>query len=76
MVFYVSYLCFPPRLFKLRSDFILTTDRNHLELAKLYGSSNQTAADRHTTAAASLKAGILDLLWDSQKVRFFEYNFQ
>ena len=33
----------------------------------LYG-SNGTAAARRTAAAASLKAGILDLFWDSQKV--------
>ena len=37
-------------------------------MAGFYGSSNTTAADQHTTAAASLKAGILDLLWDSNKV--------
>jgi hypothetical protein len=42
-------------------------------LAKLYGSSNTTAADLHTTAAASLKAGILDLLWDSEKVRCYSF---
>ena len=36
-------------------------------MAGLYG-SNGTAAARHTAAAASLKAGILDLFWDSQKV--------
>jgi alpha,alpha-trehalase len=39
-------------------------------MAKLYGDSNTTAANvrAHTTAAESLKAGILDLLWDPQKV--------
>jgi alpha,alpha-trehalase len=47
-----------------------TTDKNHITMAKLYGDSNTTAANvrAHTTAAESLKAGILDLLWDPQKV--------
>ena len=56
-----------------------TADKNHLALANLYGSSNTTAANLHTAAAASLKAGILDLLWDSQKVCLlliiFEFNY-
>lgn len=42
-------------------------DKNHILLAGLYG-SNAAAAAPHTAAAASLKAGILDLFWDSQKV--------
>jgi len=47
--------------------------KNHLLLAELYGSSNTTAATQHTNAAASLKAGILDLCWDSQKLAFYDY---
>ena len=51
--------------------YTYTADKNHLSLAKLYASSNTTAADRHLSAAESLKAGILDLLWDSEKVCFY-----
>ncbi|KAH9480690.1 Trehalase [Psilocybe cubensis] len=47
--------------------------RNHVLLAGLYGSSNQTAASRHTAAAASLKTAILDLFWDSDKVAFYDF---
>ncbi|KIM43068.1 glycoside hydrolase family 37 protein [Hebeloma cylindrosporum] len=46
--------------------------KNHLLLASLYGSSAAAAA-RHTAAAASLKAGILDLFWDSQKLAFYDF---
>ena len=69
MVLYVSYLLLPKNdaRFELRFDFYVT-DKNHLALANLYSSSNTTAADAHTAAAASLRAGILDLLWDSEKV--------
>lgn len=52
----------------MMSTEVYSTDKNHLALADLYGSSNATAASQHRTAAASLKAAILDLLWDSQKV--------
>ena len=76
MVLYVSSISLlPPEndaRFKLRSD-LCTTDKNHISLAKLYSSSNTTAADLHTTAAASLKAGILDLLWDSEKVCCYSF---
>jgi len=47
--------------------------KNHLVMAGFYGSSNTTAADQHTTAAASLKTGILDLLWDSNKLAFYDF---
>ena len=55
---------------------------NRLALAKLYGSLNTTDADQckhqHESKAKLLKAGILDLLWDSKKVCFFfgEFNYQ
>jgi hypothetical protein len=68
MLFYVSYYSLPFEM--MQDSFEYTTDKNHLVLAELYGSSNATAVTQHTTAAASLKAGILDLLWDSQKVRY------
>ncbi|KJA17435.1 glycoside hydrolase family 37 protein [Hypholoma sublateritium FD-334 SS-4] len=47
--------------------------KNHVALAELYGSSNASAVARHNTAAASLKAGILDLCWDSQKLAFYDF---
>ncbi|PPQ63598.1 hypothetical protein CVT24_004458 [Panaeolus cyanescens] len=45
---------------------------NHVLLAGLYPNSDP-AVQRHRTAAANLKAGILDLLWDSQKVAFYDF---
>lgn len=53
---------------KMMQLWFYATDKNRLTLASLYGSSNETAAQLHTTAAASLKAGILDLLWDADRV--------
>ncbi|KDR82546.1 hypothetical protein GALMADRAFT_220535 [Galerina marginata CBS 339.88] len=47
--------------------------KNHVLLAGLYGNSNATAANQHTTAAASLREGILDLFWDSQKLAFYDF---
>ncbi|KAF8158436.1 trehalase [Crassisporium funariophilum] len=47
--------------------------KNHALLVDLYGTANATAAGRHRTAAAALKAGILDLLWDSQKLAFYDF---
>lgn len=43
-------------------------DRSHVELADLYGSSNETAANRHREAAERIRQAILDLCWDSEKV--------
>ncbi|KAM6494266.1 trehalase [Amanita muscaria] len=50
--------------------------KNRILLASLYGSSNQTAASSHTTAAAALKAGILDLFWDPTKLAFYDFNLR
>jgi len=47
--------------------------KNHILMAGFYGSANASAASRHTAAAASLKAGILDLMWDSQKMAFYDF---
>ncbi|KAF9478211.1 trehalase [Pholiota conissans] len=47
--------------------------KNHVLLANLYGTSNASAVARHNAAAASLKAGILDLFWDSQKLAFYDF---
>ncbi|KAJ3518159.1 hypothetical protein NLJ89_g25 [Agrocybe chaxingu] len=45
--------------------------RNHILLAQLYDTSNTTAVNRHISAAGALRAAILDLFWDSQKVKYF-----
>ncbi|KAG7085792.1 hypothetical protein E1B28_003333 [Marasmius oreades] len=50
--------------------------RNHLLLADLHGSSDTAAAERHRMAAASLKDGILDLFWDSNKAAFCDFNLK
>jgi alpha,alpha-trehalase len=44
-------------------------DKNRVLMAQLYGKSNASAAARHTAAAAAIKAGVLDLFWNSTKVR-------
>ncbi|RDB14875.1 Trehalase [Hypsizygus marmoreus] len=48
--------------------------KNHVLLANLYGTSNRTAANRHRAAAAALRRGIIDLLWDPTKLAFYDYN--
>jgi len=48
--------------------------KNHILLANLYGSGNQSAASRHRTAAADLRTAILDLNWDPSKLAFYDYN--
>ncbi|KAF8993496.1 glycoside hydrolase family 37 protein [Cyathus striatus] len=50
--------------------------KNHVLMASLYGSSNSSAADRHRSTAASIKEGILDLFWDSQKLAFYDFNLK
>jgi len=47
---------------------------DHVILAKLYGSSNQTAANALLATAAALKTAITDLLWDSEKLAFYDFN--
>ncbi|PFH54014.1 glycoside hydrolase family 37 protein [Amanita thiersii Skay4041] len=48
--------------------------KNHILMTSLYGPSNRTAADRHRDAAASLKDGIIDLLWDAKKLAFYDFD--
>ncbi|KAF8877143.1 Six-hairpin glycosidase-like protein [Gymnopilus junonius] len=45
--------------------------KNHVLMASFYGTANTTSASRHTAAAESLKAAILDLFWDSSKQEQF-----
>jgi len=47
--------------------------KNHVLMASFYGTSNSSAAARHNAAAESLREGILDLFWDSQKVAFYDF---
>ncbi|KAF8073583.1 trehalase [Lyophyllum atratum] len=46
--------------------------KNHILLADL--SNPGTAASTHRAAAAALRAGIIDLLWDPTKLAFYDYN--
>lgn len=43
-------------------------------LADLYGTSNATAAATHRQVAAGIRSGILDLMWDSNKLAFYDFN--
>ncbi|KAI0329049.1 glycoside hydrolase [Cubamyces sp. BRFM 1775] len=47
----------------------------HSLLADLYDTQNDnSSAATHRSTAASLRAGILDLLWDSSKLAFYDFN--
>ncbi|KIJ04656.1 alpha,alpha-trehalase, partial [Paxillus involutus ATCC 200175] len=43
-------------------------------LADLYGTSNATVAATHRQVAAGIRSGILDLMWDSNKLAFYDFN--
>ncbi|KAH7884995.1 glycoside hydrolase family 37 protein [Phlebopus sp. FC_14] len=45
-----------------------------LLLADLYGNSNATAATTHRQVATNIRAGILDLMWDANKLAFYDFN--
>ena len=47
----------------------------HGLLANLYDTQNNaSAAKTHNDAATNIRAGILDLLWDKDKLAFYDYN--
>ncbi|KAI0053998.1 glycoside hydrolase family 37 protein [Auriscalpium vulgare] len=46
----------------------------NLILADLYGASNASAAAAHSTTAATIRSGILDLFWDPAKLAFYDFN--
>ncbi|KAJ7776820.1 glycoside hydrolase family 37 protein [Mycena maculata] len=48
--------------------------KNRVLMAGFYGTSNASAAARHTAAAASIKAGVLDLFWNATKLAFYDFN--
>ena len=43
-------------------------------LSTLYGESNPTSAASHQQTANGLRAGILDLMWDANKLAFYDFN--
>lgn len=48
--------------------------KSHAIMAGFYQPTDQAAASRHTTAADALRAAILDLCWDSERLAFYDYN--
>ncbi|OCH84124.1 glycoside hydrolase family 37 protein [Obba rivulosa] len=49
----------------------------HAKLADFYNSPgfvNSTASAQHNATAANIRNGILDLLWDSSKLAFYDFN--
>lgn len=46
----------------------------HMLLSALYGESNATYAAIHQQTAGSIRAGILDLTWDANKLAFYDFN--
>ncbi|KAL4066430.1 glycoside hydrolase family 37 protein [Scleroderma yunnanense] len=46
----------------------------HMLLAALYGESDPTSAASHEQTAASIRSGILDLMWDANKLAFYDFN--
>lgn len=51
------------------------TDRNHKILVDFYTQQkNTSAANTHTKAADALKTAVLDLLWDPEKLAFYDFN--
>ncbi|KIY52470.1 glycoside hydrolase family 37 protein, partial [Fistulina hepatica ATCC 64428] len=48
--------------------------RDHVLLAGMYASSNESAAEYYLDAAEELRAGILDLFWNSSKLAFYDFN--
>lgn len=49
-------------------------DKAHLLVAELYGQSNSSAVSSHRQIAANLRAGVLDLMWDAEKLAFYDFN--
>jgi alpha,alpha-trehalase len=47
---------------------------NHIIMADLYGSSDANQASTHRAAAAALHTAVLDLLWDANKLAFYDFN--
>jgi len=59
------------------NNLTLIPDKTNLILADFYVSgrhANRTIASKYRAAAANIRAGILDLLWDSSKLAFYDFN--
>ena len=64
-------------MFSCRNNLTFILDKSNLILAKFYTSgsyANSTAASIYSKAAANIRAGILDLFWDSSKLAFYDFN--
>ncbi|KXN82841.1 Trehalase [Leucoagaricus sp. SymC.cos] len=48
--------------------------RNHIIMANLYGSSNSNQVNSHHRAAEALRTAVLDLLWDANKLAFYDFS--
>jgi alpha,alpha-trehalase len=60
-----------------QNNLTLFPDKSNLILADFYTSgryANPTIASKYQTVAASIRAGILDLFWDSSKLAFYDFN--
>ena len=55
-----------------------TTDKAHVLLAQLYTTSDASDANSlasgHNSTAATLREAVLDLMWDSEKLAFYDFN--
>jgi alpha,alpha-trehalase len=59
------------------NDLTPIPDKSNVILASFYASgsrTNTTAASKYRAVAANIRAGILDLLWDSSKLAFYDFN--
>ena len=54
------------------------TDKAHVLLAQLYTTSDASDANSlasgHNSTAATLREAVLDLMWDSEKLAFYDFN--
>lgn len=48
--------------------------KNHIIMADLYESLDANQANAHRSAASALRSAILDLLWDADKLAFYDFN--
>ena len=60
-----------------QNNLTLIPDKSNLILADFYTPgryANPTIASKYRTIAANIRAGILDLFWDSSKLAFYDFN--
>jgi alpha,alpha-trehalase len=59
------------------NNLTLVPDKSNIILADLYTSgrhANRSVSLKYRAAAANIRAGILDLLWDPSKFAFYDFN--